>query len=178
MALRSSRAVGRFFLLAACVAGGIHAGFSLYWALGGSWLLGTVGEGAVQLQRTHPWGAAVLLVAVGAVKAAGAALPVLVEEVPGARFRRLIRFGSWVGGGFMILYGSVFTVMSTAVLAGKITFSGAIDRRGMLGHAVLWDPLFVVWGATLVLGLWLTRRPRFVPVGGSAPSSPRGIAAT
>lgn len=156
---RSSYAVGRFFLSAAGVAGGIHAGFSLYWAVGGSWLLDTVGEGAVRLQRTHPWGAAGLLAVVGAVKAAGAALPVLVEGMPGGRLRRLIRFMSWIGGSFLIIYGSVFAVMSTAVLAGKITVPDGIDRRGMLGHAMLWDPLFAVWGTTLVVGLWLTRRP-------------------
>jgi hypothetical protein len=54
----------------------------------------------------------------------------------------------------------VYATVSTAVLTGVIIVPGPVDRRGMLGHAMLWDPLFTVWGATLVIGLWLTRTPR------------------
>jgi len=74
--------------------------------------------------------------------------------------RRVIRLVSWIGGCFLLVYGTVYATLSTAVLAGVITVPGGIDRRGMLGHAMLWDPLFAVWGATLVVGLWLTRTPR------------------
>jgi hypothetical protein len=158
--------------LAAGVAGGIHAGFSLYWAIGGSWLLDTVGEGALELQRMHPWGAAALLVVVGAIKAAGAVLPLVVEWGSGVRLRRVVRFISWIGGSFLVVYGSVYATLSTAVLTGVITLSGSVDRRGLLGHAMLWDPLFAVWGATLVVGLWLTRTPReSVSAGEPAPQS-------
>ncbi len=61
--------------------------------------------------------------------------------------------------GFLVVYGSVYASLSTAVLTGVITVPGQVDRPGMLGHAALWDPLFAVWGATLVVGLWLTRTP-------------------
>lgn len=155
---RSRRDVGRFFLWFACAAGAVHAGFSLFWAAGGTWLLDTVGEGAVRLQHTHPLGTAALLGAVTALKAAGAALPVIVERKPRAPFRTLIRAAGWLGGCFLVVYGTAFAVMSSCVLNGVITPSGEIDRRGMIGHACLWDPLFAVWGATLVIGLSLTGR--------------------
>jgi hypothetical protein len=152
--------VGRFFLAIAGVAGGIHAGFSLFWAVGGTWLLDTVGEGAVEFQRAHPWGTAALLVVVGTGKAAGAVLPAVVEWRSGMRFRRAIRFLSWIGGCLLVVYGTTYAAVSAGVLAGAIAVPGGIDRRGMQGHAMLWDPLFAVWGATLLVGLWLTRRPR------------------
>jgi uncharacterized protein DUF3995 len=158
MAGQSRRTIGRFFLWSAGVVGGIHAAFSLFWAAGGDWLLDTVGEGAVRLQKTNPIGTAALLLTVGAVKLAGAALPLVVELVPGAPFRRVIRFLSWIGGCFLIVYGTAYALLSASVLNGWITVSGAVDERGLSGHAYLWDPLFAVWGAALVVGTWLTRR--------------------
>jgi hypothetical protein len=156
-------------LLTAGVAGGDPRRLQPVLGYGGSWLLDTVGEGGGAVAANASWGAAALLTVVGAVKAAGAALPALVERTPGRRFRRLIRIISWIGGSFLIVYGSVFAVTSTAVLAGKIAVPDGIDRRGVLGHAMLWDPLFAVWGAALVVGLWLTRRsPRSVPSAGPA----------
>lgn len=157
MPRRTSLAIDRSFLLAAGVAGAIHAAFSLYWAIGGSWLLDTVGAGAVELRQAHPRSAGTLLVVVGVVKAAGAVLPVVVEWRSRAWFRRIVRTFSWIGGSLLFVYGSVYATVSAAVLTGAITVSGPIDRRGMLGHAVLWDPLFAIWGATLAVGLWLTR---------------------
>lgn len=161
-------AAGRLFLLAAGAAGTIHAGFSLYWAAGGSWLLDTVGAKAVELQRMHPWSAGALLVVVGVAKAAGAVLPVVVEWRSGMRLRRAVRALSWIGGSVLVVYGGVYATVSTAVLTGVITISGPIDRRGMLGHAALWDPLFAVWGAALIAGLWLTRARRHSPTGPTA----------
>lgn len=51
-----------------CGLGLIHAGFSLYWALGGSWLLDTVGLWAVDLTRTNPLAAFWGLLLIAAVK--------------------------------------------------------------------------------------------------------------
>jgi hypothetical protein len=155
----TSRSPGRSLLWVAAAAGAIHAGFSLYWAVGGSWLLDTVGQEAVRLQQEYPLGAAALLLAVSAGKVAAATLPVIAQRKPGTRLRRVVRLVSWIGGGCLLAYGSVYAIVSAAVLAGLITASGPIDRRGLIGHAVLWDPLFAVRGAALLAGLWLTRTP-------------------
>jgi hypothetical protein len=71
--------VGRRLLWGACAAGLVHAGFSLYWALGGRWLIDTVGKGAVQLVDRAPVATGLALLAVAAVKVAGATIPLLVE---------------------------------------------------------------------------------------------------
>lgn len=141
---------------AAAVFGGLHALFSAYWALGGDWLLRTVGAWAVDLREGSPVAAAAGLGLIALVKAVAAAVPVLVAygRLP---WRRLWRAISWIGGCFLIAYGGLNVVVSGAVLSGLITPAGGYDRPAMLGHAFLWDPLFALWGAALVASLALSR---------------------
>lgn len=148
---------GRMLLYGACLAGSVHAAFSLFWALGGRWLLDTVGQGAVDFVRESPVAAGALLTAVGLLKAAGAVVPLLAEYdvLP---WRRLWRAVAAVGAGVLILYGGAYTALSWSVLLGWISVPGGYDRTSQIGHAALWDPLFVVWGVLLGAGLWTTRR--------------------
>jgi hypothetical protein len=46
---RSRLGASRVLVGAAALADTVHAGFSLYWGLGGTWLLATVGQAAVRL---------------------------------------------------------------------------------------------------------------------------------
>lgn len=117
----------------------------------------TVGEGAVELADGRPFVAFAILVAAGSVKAVAAAVPFVVERTRGGRLRRVVRVVSWAGGAFLVVYGSAVAAISAAVLTGVISPEESIDRRGLTGHALLWDPLFVVWGVLLLAGLWLTR---------------------
>lgn len=144
---------------AAAVFGGVHALFSAYWALGGDWLLRTVGAWAVDLRNSSPTAAVLGLGAIAVVKAVAAVVPVLVAygRLP---WRRLWRTVSWIGGCFLIAYGGLNVVVSGAVLVGLITPDGGFDRPAMLGHALLWDPLFALWGAVLVASLALSRTRR------------------
>lgn len=64
-----------YLLTGAAFAGLIHAGFSLYWALGGRWLLPTVGKWAVTNAREAPVAAGLLLITVAAVKGTVAIAP-------------------------------------------------------------------------------------------------------
>ncbi|MFW6775028.1 DUF3995 domain-containing protein [Nocardioides sp. CPCC 205120] len=143
------------WLVAAGAAGLVHAAFSAYWALGGTWLLGTVGRWAVEWTREAPAGAGVVLATVAAVKVAGAVVPLLVEagRLPG---RRAWRGLSWAGAVVLVGYGTANAVGAWLVLTG-LAGSGGGDRTALLGHAVLWDPLFALWGALLATGLWTTR---------------------
>lgn len=146
------------FLWVACAAGLVHAAFSLYWAVGGRWLLDTVGQWAVDLADRAPLTTGLALMAVVAVKVAGASVPLLVESgrLPWRRFWRIV---SAIGAGVIVVYGGLNTVIAWAVLAGQVEVSGGYDRTAMLGHAALWDPLFLIWGAFLGVGLWQTRGP-------------------
>ena len=138
------------------VAGLVHAGFSLFWALGGRWLLDTVGAWAVDLTRDRPVAAAVGLLAVAAVKTAGALLPVLATTGR-APWPRLWRGLAWCGAIVLVVYGALNAVVSGLVLAGLVVAAGGHDRSAMIGHAFLWDPLFLLWGLLLLAGLAMTR---------------------
>ncbi|MEH0109073.1 DUF3995 domain-containing protein [Tersicoccus sp. MR15.9] len=141
----------------ASVAGLVHAGVSAYWALGGRALLSTVGSWAVQLAADAPVAAGLGLGVVAVVKAAAAVVPAAVAHgrIGGQRGWRAI---SWAGAAALIVYGGANTAVSNAVLTGLIDPAGGYDRDAMIGHAWLWDPLFLLWGLALAAHLWTSRR--------------------
>ena len=57
----------------------------------------------------------------------------------------------------LVAWGGLNTVVGNLVLAGAIVPDGGFDRPGMVGHAFLWDPLFLAWGLALAVGLWGSR---------------------
>ena len=148
----AERSVETYFLVAAAVAGLIHAAFSLYWALGGRWLLRTVGEWAVDYAQEAPVAASVSLTTVAAVKGAVAIIPLLASRSPLPR-PRVWRGLAWLAAIVLTGYGAVNSVLGWLVLAGAVTPAGGFDRQAMIGHAYLWDPLFLVWGLLLGAGL-------------------------
>ncbi|WP_110852827.1 DUF3995 domain-containing protein [Georgenia satyanarayanai] len=155
----ASGRAARSWLWVACVAGLVHAGFSASWAVGGEWLLDTVGQWAVELRRSSPVVAAWGLAGIALVKSLAALVPVVVDRgrLPG---RRLWRGLSWAGGAALLVYGGVNVVVSNAVLATRDP--ATYDRAAMVGHAWLWDPLFALWGGALLAHLWLSRPGRAV----------------
>lgn len=155
----ATRATVTAFVVAA-VAGVVHGLFSVYWGVGGTWLVETLGTDLVELWEEQ----GVLLIPVGLLKIAAAVIPLLLQTpqdgwLPGL-LRRIIRGISWAGSALLIVWGGVNTVTGNLVLSGLVEPDGGYDREGMIGHAWLWDPLFLVWGVALAAGLWLSRRPR------------------
>lgn len=146
-------------LVAAAAVGLLHAGFTLYWAPGGRWLLRTVGAWAVCLADSRPGAAAAVLGVVAVIKIAGSVLPVLVQtrHLSGRRGWRAME---WVGAGGLIGYGLLNVIVAWAVLSGHLAGAGGYDRSAELGHGALWDPLFLLWGLLLAAGLWTTRASR------------------
>ncbi|GHD52493.1 DUF3995 domain-containing protein [Mycetocola manganoxydans] len=141
------------------VVGILHAAASLYWAVGGQWLAATAGQWALDLSVEAPVATKVGLGFIALLKFLAAIIPVAVAygRVPGARFWRSI---SWVGGILLIAYGGLNTILGAVVLAGLITPDGGYDRAALMGHALLWNPLFFIWGAALILSLWFSRHDR------------------
>ncbi|XVX19792.1 DUF3995 domain-containing protein [Actinomycetota bacterium] len=139
-------------LLLAALAGTLHGLASLYWAAGGDWLLSTLGPDLVDRFADMRW----VLAPIGMVKVGFALAPVLLARRgwPGGRFSRLM---CWLGAAVLTAWGGLNTLAANLVLAGAIRPDGGYDRDGMIGHALLWDPLFLVWGVALAVGLWLTR---------------------
>lgn len=153
---RSTRTAARILVLGAAAIGLVHAAFSAYWALGGTWLLSTIGAVAVEFASRAPLESGLMLGAVALMKALAALIPVAVDarRMPAPRSWRAI---CWVGGPGIVLYGLVNIVVSGAVLLGILAPEGGYDRDAMIGHALLWDPLFLLWGLALTAWLWLTR---------------------
>src|SRR5699024_7803161 len=147
--------IGRMALLTAAAAGTVHGLFSLYWAVGGDWLLESLGADLIETFADSRW----LLLPVGLAKIFAGVLPLLWARwawpVP-----RLSRSACWVGAFVLVLWGGANTIVGNLVLMGVITVEGGYDGPGMVGHAWLWDPLFLLWGASLVLALSLTRQRR------------------
>ena len=133
-----------------------HAAASAYWAFGGTWLLATVGQWAIDLRDDAPAEARIALAAIAIVKLAVAS--VCVASVFGMlRPKQAWRAVSWAAGVALAAYGALNIAVSGAVLAGMIRPEGGYDAAAMKGHAFLWDPLFFVWGAALIAALWLSR---------------------
>lgn len=146
----------RWFALAAAL-GCLHAAVSLHWALGGTWLLETVSPAAVEAVRQSPLGESGTLLAVAAFKGTAALVP-WASARGWLPWPRLWRGVAWMGGGFLVLYGAANALGAGGILLGW--WSGGADpvpRSALLGHALLWDPLFALWGAALLRALWLSR---------------------
>ena len=165
-----SGSLARIAVWVACVAGLLHAASSLYWAFGGRWLLPTVGQWAVDAAEESRLAAGLLLGGIGVAKALAAVIPVAVAygRMPWARFWRVV---CAIGGVVLIVYGGANVVVSGAVLLGIVRPEGGYDPQAMIGHALLWDPLFLIWGLALVA--WL--RPFTIPQERRADSRNRPI---
>ena len=145
---------------AAFVLGLLYAAVSVYWGLGGTWLLATVG-GA--LQRQDRAGAAILVLAVWAavvIKTVAAVLPLLaLRRMTSSGWTRAISLLAWIEAGILTVYGLVLTVVDMLVQTGTIHSWAGADHRAMAWHAYLWDPWFLVWGLLVAGALWRGRHP-------------------
>ncbi len=150
-------------LVVASVLGAIHAGFSLYWAGGGTFLVASLGTDLVEQFQGRQW----LLAPVGVVKLLAALGPLALARSawPARRVSRLV---CWLGALLLIVWGGLNTVVAHVVLTGVITTDSGFDRPGMVGHAYLWDPLFLAWGVAVAIGLWVSRTPPAPALGRTA----------
>jgi hypothetical protein len=146
------RPADTYLLVGAAVAGLTHAGFSLYWALGGRWLLPTVGQWAVTSAREAPVAAGLLLIIIAALKCAVAIIPLMASRRPIPRPGAWRAF-AWLAAIVLTGYGALNSIVAWLVLCGALRPQGGFDRQAMIGHAYLWDPLFLVWGILLGAGL-------------------------
>lgn len=150
------RGIGPWWGLATAAAAGIiHAGFSFYWGCGGTWLTSSLGSGLTESFRGREW----LLLPVASFKLVAALAPVFLARA-GWPLRRSSRIACWSGAIVLVLWGGLNTVVGNLVLAGLLQPADGYDHPGMLGHAYLWDPLFLLWGLALVAGLLSTTPSR------------------
>jgi Protein of unknown function (DUF3995) len=142
---------------AAFVVGLAYAGISVYWGLGGSWLLDTVG-GTLEAQGRAGSASVVLAVwAAAGLKVVAAILPLLAtgSVLRPARLRWL-RILAWVEAVILTLYGLVLTAAGLLVQSGVLSTSANADHRALAWHAYLWDPWFLLCGLLVTTALLRT----------------------
>jgi Protein of unknown function (DUF3995) len=148
---------GRGLAWTACAVGVLYAAVSVYWGLGGTWLVDTVGGSLAKRGRA---GDAAVLAAVWAaagLKLIAATLPLAAVRARGGRTVWVL---SWVAAGILILYGLVLSVVGWLVEAGVVHVAAHADHRALAWHAYLWDPWFLAWGMLIAAALARARAGR------------------
>ena len=147
--------------LAGLVVGLAYAAISVYWAVGGRWLLNTVGILPSQPGQAGHLAALLAVWGAAGVKAVAAVLPLLAIGVwprtANGGLRRLARVLTWIEAAILVSYGLVLTASGLLVQAGVIKAAGHADRLAQEWHAYLWDPWFLIWGIFVFLALWRSR---------------------
>jgi hypothetical protein len=166
LAVRQRRAAARGSWLArgACVAGLAYAAISVYWAVGGTWLLNTVGGTLGQQGRAGNLGIILAVWAAAVLKIIGAIVPLAAAGVTPRQAttgrRRQMRVLAWLEAAILTIYGLVLTGAGLLVQSGVITPAASADRRALAWHAYLWDPWFLLWGVLVTAALVRSRQPR------------------
>ncbi len=156
MSTRNTRPLSRAWpAYTAAVLAFASAAVSLYWTLGGTRLLDTVGGSLEDLARDRSSGALALGILVVLVKAIGGLLALALVRPWGARigWRLLVFLGS-SASTLLVLYGGVYVLVGGLVLGGVITPSEPVNRHGLRWHVFVWDLWFLLWGLALALATW------------------------
>jgi len=144
---RSSRSAGVRLAQLACGIGLLFAAVSIYWALGGMWLVDTLHRSFQEGARTREPGLVLVVWAAAVLKVVAAVLPlVALHRLTWAGWNRLVWVLSWLAATILTFYGVVTTAAGLLVLWGVIGLSAGADHRTLIWYAYLWDPWFLVWG--------------------------------
>jgi hypothetical protein len=158
-----SKPRGLGFAVAGMIVGLLYATVSVYWGLGGTAQLDTVGRslgrGAGGLVVVLALWAAIVL------KAIAALLPLtVIYHRGGATWQRLAKVSVWTEAAVLVVYGLVLSTAGLLVQLGIVHASASADRRALAWHAYLWDPWFLLWGLLVIAALLRARhgagRPR------------------
>jgi hypothetical protein len=139
----------------ALIVGLLHAAVLVYWGLGGTRLLDTIGGSLEEKARAGSasvmlavWAAAVLVII-------AAALPLLaLRQLTSPRWNRIVWLLAWAEAAILTLYGLVWTGGGLLVETGVIHApANPDDHRALAWHAYLWDPWFLIWGLLVAAAL-------------------------
>ncbi len=133
---------------AAAVAAFLSAACTLYWTLGGKALLASLGPTFEKVARERSGATIALGVTTFALKTAAGFVALAFSGPQRDRIPRPARRTVRAMGFVLAAYGAVGVIGASLGLAG-VGDSETADRAGLWGHALLWDPWFVVWGVLL-----------------------------
>jgi len=131
---------------------------SVFWTLGGTLLLDTVGGSIEELARARSVAALVLGAAAALAKFGAAVLALALVQPWGRRGPDcLLLAANAVVSVVLITWGGANVLMGSLSLAGVVTADG-LDERALRWHVFVWDLWFLVWGVVLALALAAVRR--------------------
>ena len=135
------------------------AAVSLFWTLGGTWLLDTLGGSIEALARTRSPGALALGMATSLAKI-GAALLALALVRPWGRHvpDHVLEGANMFVSAVLVLWGGANVLVGGLALVGAVSPADGLDQRALHWHVFVWDLWFLVWGAALTLALSGFRR--------------------
>ncbi|SFD60189.1 Protein of unknown function [Actinopolyspora alba] len=123
---------------------------NLYWTLGGTFALETVGGRLARaVVERNPVMMFVLAVTV-LVKLGGALFALALVQPWGSVFPRwLLLVCGWSGTAVLVGYGGVLVGAAAALEIGIIPAPPEVDWTALRGHLYVWDMWFLVWGVLL-----------------------------
>lgn len=125
----------------------LYAAVSIYWGLGGTWLLDTIGGSLEKLGRAGNTSVMLAVWAAVALKLIAAVLPLLaLRQLTSPAWNRAVWVLAWAAAAVLTIYGLVLTAVGLLVQAGVIHSSATADHRAQTWHTYLWDPWFLIWG--------------------------------
>ncbi|MDQ2759566.1 MAG: DUF3995 domain-containing protein [Actinomycetota bacterium] len=129
---------GLRFAQAALVVGLLYAVLSLYWGLGGTWLVDTIAR-SVRKEG--------LALAAAVLKLIAAVLPLLaLRRLSSPAWNRKLWLLTWIEAAILTIYGLVQTVGDLLAEAGVVHVSASAAHGKLAFYAYLWDPWFLIWG--------------------------------
>jgi len=152
-------ATGRGAARAAFGVGLLYVAVSVYWGLGGTWLLDTIGGSLEKLGRAGNTSVILAVWAAAGLKLVAAVLPLLaVRRLVKPAWHRAARMLTWIQAAVLTIYGLVLTAAGLLVQASVLRAQAYADHRALAWHAYLWDPWFLIWGVLTVGALRRSRR--------------------
>jgi hypothetical protein len=162
------RAGGQWAAYGACVAAVSSAAVSLYWALGGTAGLGTVGGFAEKMARSGGAVALLIISVTVLLKTLSGLLALALARPWGLCLpRRALLIAGIGASAVLIIYGAAEVAAGALAETRAITPPGPVDWTALRWHLGLWDPWFLVWGLLLAAATrGYRRQPREVAVTG------------
>lgn len=127
------------------------AAISLYWTLGGTMWLDSVGGSVEQLARERSLAAVAAGTLTVILKCATGLLALALVRPAWARAGgrgRLLLAGA-LASAVLLLWGGANVVVGGLVLLDVIVPAQAVDEYALRAHVLVWDMWFVLWGAAL-----------------------------
>lgn len=134
------------------------AAISIFWTLGGTLLLDTVGGAIEDLARERSLPAITLGTTAALFKVAAGTLALALAWNPPRRHGRRLLLAGTLASAVLILWGGANVLVGALVLTDVIVPSTPVDERALRWHVLVWDLWFLVWGISLAIAVVAFRR--------------------